>query len=197
MSRLQAETERLRHDEAQILASISAALEKENLDKEKPGMSSEILSRDIEEIREKIERMGGKRKEVLGGEGEKAEVKKARDEVVKCYLWVSARYCRVAGEVDIAELGLTLHRAACQEQAGAAPRLLAGSRDFQGIGQPARAGEAAQALQCRRAGQGGSLMLRVTATGVCRIAPVDRRNTGDQQPGPCLALVARSDLADL
>jgi altered-inheritance-of-mitochondria protein 13 len=85
MSRLQQETARLRHEEAQILSAISAALEKENLDKEKPGMSSELLSRDIEEIKEKITRMTEKRKDILEGEGDKAGVRQAREDVVKCY----------------------------------------------------------------------------------------------------------------
>ncbi len=49
-------------------------------------MSSEILSRDIEEIREKIERMTEKRKDIFESEGEKAEVRQAREDVVKCYL---------------------------------------------------------------------------------------------------------------
>jgi altered-inheritance-of-mitochondria protein 13 len=47
--RLAAEAAHIRQQEAEILEKISAALEKENLDKEKPGMSSEVLGRDIEE----------------------------------------------------------------------------------------------------------------------------------------------------
>ncbi|KAJ9111356.1 hypothetical protein QFC19_001124 [Naganishia cerealis] len=86
MARLQAETERLRHEEAEIMAKISSALEKENLNKEKPGMSSELLSRDMEEVKEKLEKLGKKRKEVFEEEGEKAEVRKQRDAVVQCYL---------------------------------------------------------------------------------------------------------------
>lgn len=88
MARLQAETERLRHEEAEIMAKISSALEKENLDKEKPGMSSELLSRDMEEVKDKLEKLGRKRKEVFEEEGEKAEVRKQRDAVVQCYLQV-------------------------------------------------------------------------------------------------------------
>lgn len=86
MARLQAETERLRHEESEIMAKISSALEKENLDKEKPGMSSELLSRDMEEVKDKLEKLGKKRKEVFEEEGEKAEVRKQRDAVVQCYL---------------------------------------------------------------------------------------------------------------
>lgn len=86
MARLQAETERLRTEEASIMAKISSALEKENLDKEKPGMSSELLSRDMEEVREKLEKLGRKRKEVFEEQGEKKEVRKQRDAVVQCYL---------------------------------------------------------------------------------------------------------------
>lgn len=56
------------------------------MDKEKPGLTSEILGRDIEEVREKVERMSGRRKEVLEGVGENAEVKAGRLAVVKCYL---------------------------------------------------------------------------------------------------------------
>ncbi|KAJ9114724.1 hypothetical protein QFC22_005600 [Naganishia vaughanmartiniae] len=87
MARLQAETERLRHEESEIMAKISSALEKENLNKEKPGMSSELLSRDMDEVKEKLEKLGRKRNEVLFDEqGEKAEVRKQRDAVVQCYL---------------------------------------------------------------------------------------------------------------
>lgn len=70
----------MRTQEAEILSAISAALEKENLDKEKPGMSSEVLGRDIEEVREKVERMKQER-ESKEGEG----VKRAKQAVVQCY----------------------------------------------------------------------------------------------------------------
>jgi altered-inheritance-of-mitochondria protein 13 len=59
-------------------------LEKENLDKEKPGMSSEVLGRDIEEVREKIERMKTGR---LGEVGK--GVQSAQEGVRKCYKYVS------------------------------------------------------------------------------------------------------------
>ncbi|WVO12535.1 hypothetical protein L204_100135 [Cryptococcus depauperatus] len=55
--RLAAEAAHIRSQEAEILHSISAALEKENLDKDKAGLNSDVLGRDIEEIREKIERI--------------------------------------------------------------------------------------------------------------------------------------------
>jgi len=58
-------------------------LEKENLDKEKPGMSSEVLGRDIEEVREKIERM---KRDRLGDVGK--GVQSAQEGVRKCYRWV-------------------------------------------------------------------------------------------------------------
>jgi hypothetical protein len=78
--RLAAESEHLRTQEAEILRDISSALEKENLDKEKPGMSSEVLGRDIEEIREKIERM---KKDRMGQVGK--GVQSAQEGVRKCY----------------------------------------------------------------------------------------------------------------
>lgn len=46
-------------------------------------MSSPVLSRDIEEVREKVERMKVNRG---GREGE--GVKRAREGVVRCYRWV-------------------------------------------------------------------------------------------------------------
>jgi altered-inheritance-of-mitochondria protein 13 len=55
-------------------------LEKENLDKEKPGMSSEVLGRDIEEVREKIERI---KRDRLGDVGK--GVQSAQEGVRKCY----------------------------------------------------------------------------------------------------------------
>lgn len=78
--RLAAESAHLRSQEAEILHSISAALEKENLDREKPGMSAQVLGRDIDEIREKVERM----KEKRNNEGE--GVRLARQGVEQCYL---------------------------------------------------------------------------------------------------------------
>lgn len=79
--RLAAESAHLRAEEAEILSTISAALEKENLDREKPGMSSEVLGRDIEEVREKVERMGSERR-AKESEG----VRGAKEGVVRCYL---------------------------------------------------------------------------------------------------------------
>ncbi|GMK55542.1 hypothetical protein CspeluHIS016_0205980 [Cutaneotrichosporon spelunceum] len=78
--RLAAESAALRQKEAEILGSISAALEKENLDREKPGMSSEVLGHDIEAVREKIERMEKDKKNL-----ETPELARARAEVVACY----------------------------------------------------------------------------------------------------------------
>jgi altered-inheritance-of-mitochondria protein 13 len=73
----------LRSQEAEILSKINAALEKENLEKERenPGLSSGVLGKDIEGVREKIERMG-REKERKEGEG----VKSAKGAVVQCYL---------------------------------------------------------------------------------------------------------------
>lgn len=50
------------------------------MDKEKPRMSSQVLSRDIEEVREKVGRMKRER-EQKEGEG----VRKAKEGVVACY----------------------------------------------------------------------------------------------------------------
>ena len=46
----------------------------------KPGMSSEVLGRDIEEVREKVERMASE-KRAKENEG----VRGAKEGVVKCY----------------------------------------------------------------------------------------------------------------
>lgn len=78
--RLAAESAHLRTQETEILQAISSALEKENLDKEKPGMSSEVLGRDIEEVREKIERI---KRDRLGDVGKGVEGAQAN--VIKCY----------------------------------------------------------------------------------------------------------------
>lgn len=75
------ESAALRQKEAEILGSITAALEKENLDREKPGMSSDALGRDIEEVREKVQRMVEDKKNK-----ETEDVRRAREGVVKCYL---------------------------------------------------------------------------------------------------------------
>nr|ODN99939.1 hypothetical protein L204_02384 [Cryptococcus depauperatus CBS 7855] len=78
--RLAAEAAHIRSQEAEILHSISAALEKENLDKDKAGLNSDVLGRDIEEIREKIERIReNKNREEEG-------VRLAREGVKQCYL---------------------------------------------------------------------------------------------------------------
>ncbi|KAL1412199.1 hypothetical protein Q8F55_003209 [Vanrija albida] len=78
--KLAAESAALRSKEAEILSSISSALEKENLDREK-GLSSEVLGRDIEEVREKVERIVEDRKNRQG-----AGVVAAKEGVVACYL---------------------------------------------------------------------------------------------------------------
>jgi altered-inheritance-of-mitochondria protein 13 len=92
LSRLQAEVQKLRSEEQQILSSISSALEKENLDKstgkdgEKKSLNSVVLSRDLEVVREKVERMMGKRAGALGQKGESSEVEEGRKGLVQCYL---------------------------------------------------------------------------------------------------------------
>jgi altered-inheritance-of-mitochondria protein 13 len=81
--RLAAESEALRAQENEILSKINAALEKENLDREKGGegaMSSEILGKDMEAIRGKIERMQGERSR-REGQG----VTRAKEGVIACY----------------------------------------------------------------------------------------------------------------
>ena len=62
------------------------------MDREKPGMSSEVLGRDIEEIREKIERMKKDREE-KEGQG----IKKAREGVMKCYKLVDCSLLSLRG----------------------------------------------------------------------------------------------------
>ena len=92
LSRLQAEVQKLRSEEAQILSSISSALEKENLDRstgkdgEAKSLNSVVLSRDLEVVREKVERMMGKRAGALGQKGESSEVEEGRRGLVQCYL---------------------------------------------------------------------------------------------------------------
>lgn len=79
-ARLAQESAALRQKEAEILSSISSALEKENLDREKPGMSSEVLGNDIEAVREKVQRMVQDKKNM-----ETPELTAAREGVVLCY----------------------------------------------------------------------------------------------------------------
>lgn len=83
LRRLNAESAHIRQEEESILSSISAALEKENLEKEKPGMSSELLGKDIEQVREKVERLVRQRSE---REGE--DVRAAKGDIVQCYTCV-------------------------------------------------------------------------------------------------------------
>ena len=67
-------------------------MEKENLDKstgkdgEKKSLNSVVLSRDLEVVREKVERMMGKRAGALGQKGESSEVEEGRKGLVQCYL---------------------------------------------------------------------------------------------------------------
>ncbi|KAL7418509.1 hypothetical protein Q5752_006967 [Cryptotrichosporon argae] len=82
--RLASEAAHIRQQEAEILSSISAALEKDNLDKEQgaaAGLSSDRLGRDIDDVREKVERL---RREREGKES--ARIREAKDEVTRCYL---------------------------------------------------------------------------------------------------------------
>jgi altered-inheritance-of-mitochondria protein 13 len=78
--RLAAESAAIRRQEADILQAINAALEKENLDREKPGMSAQVLGHDIEQVREKVERMARARESA-----EPEGVKRSKASVVACY----------------------------------------------------------------------------------------------------------------
>ncbi|WWC71946.1 uncharacterized protein I206_105905 [Kwoniella pini CBS 10737] len=78
--RLEIEIENLRLKENEILTKINKELEKENLNKEKPGMSSEILSKDIEQIKLKVERLN--QNKFNEGKG----ISDARKQVIGCYL---------------------------------------------------------------------------------------------------------------
>lgn len=80
LRRLNAESAHIRQEEEKILSSISAALEKENMEKEKPGMSSDVLGKDIEQVREKVERLVKQRSEREG-----QDVREAKQGVVQCY----------------------------------------------------------------------------------------------------------------
>jgi hypothetical protein len=71
-------------------------LEKENLDKENKGSSpggnsprslnSVVLSRDLEEVREKVERMVKKSQQHTADGAQGSEVKGGRESLVQCYL---------------------------------------------------------------------------------------------------------------
>ncbi|EJU05671.1 hypothetical protein DACRYDRAFT_20085 [Dacryopinax primogenitus] len=107
-SRIHAELQRLQHEETEVRAEIERVLEKENLDREAASVSasapaegegeegaveekevagpgavhSGILSRDMEELRKKVERFeSGK---MMRGEG-REEVKEKQDALVACY----------------------------------------------------------------------------------------------------------------
>jgi MICOS complex subunit MIC19 len=79
------EISNLKSKEEEILKEISSALEKENIDKEiESGVtSSRILQKDLEVLRQKVERRKEERKRWEGPEW--TEVKKLREEVGQCY----------------------------------------------------------------------------------------------------------------
>jgi len=86
--RIQTELQRLQAEEQEVRAEIERVLEKENLDKEVAGaeegkeVHSEILSRDMEELKKKVEKFEGAR--AMRGEG-REEVKAKQEAVVSCY----------------------------------------------------------------------------------------------------------------
>jgi MICOS complex subunit MIC19 len=102
-ARIQAELARLQTEEAQVRAQIEAALERENLDREKAlsgdgesdgngdnvtsgnVSSSALLQGDLEEVQKKAERFQARRQL-----DDHPEVKQARDAVLQCYQCVLA-----------------------------------------------------------------------------------------------------------
>ncbi|KZT59022.1 hypothetical protein CALCODRAFT_467651 [Calocera cornea HHB12733] len=87
-SRISAELQRLQSEEEEVRAEIERTLEKENLDREAANaeegteVHSEILGRDMEELRKKVERFESGR--AMRGEG-REEVKGKQEAVVQCY----------------------------------------------------------------------------------------------------------------
>ena len=100
-ARIQAELARLQGEEAHVREQIEAALERENLDREKAlsresdgereGVvsgnvsSTALLQGDLEEVQKKVERFQARRQL-----DDHPEVKQARDAVLLCYQWVQA-----------------------------------------------------------------------------------------------------------
>jgi len=79
------EISNLKAKEDELLKEISSALEKENIEKEiESGVtSSKILEKDLEALRQRVERRKEERKRWEGEEW--SEVKKLREEVGECY----------------------------------------------------------------------------------------------------------------
>lgn len=90
---ISSELSRLRKQEADVSAKIQAALQEENLAIEKKwkgssdssskgsGRSAHALQKELDSVKEKIERHNASRKAVESTPG----VKEAREKVVKCY----------------------------------------------------------------------------------------------------------------
>ncbi|KZO95279.1 hypothetical protein CALVIDRAFT_184166 [Calocera viscosa TUFC12733] len=87
-SRISAELQRLQTEEESVRAEIEQTLEKENLDREAASaeggteVHSEILARDMEELRSKVDRFESGR--AMRGEG-REEVKGMQQALVQCY----------------------------------------------------------------------------------------------------------------
>ena len=98
-ARIDADVARLKEQESDVVREIEAALERENLDRERsmagaadePGAgdvkSSAVLMEDLEEIRQKVERYNNRRELA-----EHPELKAKSDAVVECYQCVYLLY---------------------------------------------------------------------------------------------------------
>ena len=82
------EASRLKKQEAEVRQQIEAALEKENLEKEKQlgtkgaqGRSSVLLQQQLDEISKKIERHNKTKEKIENTPG----IKEAREKVTSCY----------------------------------------------------------------------------------------------------------------
>lgn len=96
-ARIQAELDRLRQEEEEVRSEIERALEKENLDKERPAddeegstgslKSSAALMGDLEEVRQKVERYHRRSLEA------EPELQAKSQAVAACYKYVAHAFC--------------------------------------------------------------------------------------------------------
>ncbi|KAL9939951.1 hypothetical protein V8E36_000656 [Tilletia maclaganii] len=91
-TRIRSELGRLRKQEAEVRAAIDAALEKENVERERKaidagdggvkGRSGVLLRKELEEIRSRLGAVSERSKREIPGE---KDIQKAREQVVACY----------------------------------------------------------------------------------------------------------------
>ena len=104
-ARIQAEMDKLREEEQDVLRQIATALEKENIDREKAlqGADSASLRHDLDQVQARIKAFEGRKQLAT----QFPEVQHARDALVACYKSACTRSSRSLPKPTLCRNNLT------------------------------------------------------------------------------------------